>query len=259
MDTGRAQWREVIAWRHAVSAMLSVNVDCVPSGALAFTITNDHFADFTWGAKTSLGDCVARRFLVYNSSAACTDEENATVVCAPATRASDWRQNDYELLVWKKWELLTEGMDVADAMFYIDSDVTFFANPWPLLRSIDLDIAYQQEVVEGGMNGGQVFVRSKAAAAFAASLRPSVLHNKNKMDQDVVGQALKRTNFMHAPLPLEFLGNCMYAANRSLLTLHTASFHASCAGHKRAKEARMRAVTQHWRSLHRGGFKGPFR
>lgn len=245
---------EVIAWRHAVSAMLSVNVNCVPRGALAFTITNDHFTDFTWGAKTSLGKCAARRFLVYNSSAACTGDEDATVVCGPATRASDWRQNDYELLVWKKWELLAAGLNVADAMFYIDSDVTFFANPWPLLRRIDLDIAYQQEVVDGGMNGGQVFVRSKAAAAFAETLRPSVLHNKNNMDQDIVGQALKRTNFTHAPLPLEFLGNCMYAANPKLLTVHTASFHASCAGYKRAKEARMRAARHHWRSLHCGVF-----
>lgn len=229
--------------------MLGTNVDCVPRGALAFTITNDHFTDFTWEARRGLGDCVARRFLVYYSSAACTSDEDATVVCAPATRASDWRKNDYELLVWKQWELLNAGMSVADAMFYIDSDIAFFANPWPLLRRIHPDISYQQEVVEGGMNGGQVFVRSKAAAAFAETLRPSVLHNNNKMDQDIVGQALKHTNFTHGLLPLEFLGNCLYAAHRRLLTLHTVSFHASCAGHKSAKKARMRAATQHWRSL----------
>jgi hypothetical protein len=60
-----------MAWRHAVASVLSVDVGCVPRGALAFTITNDHFNDFTQRAKASLGDCVARRFLVYNSSATC--------------------------------------------------------------------------------------------------------------------------------------------------------------------------------------------
>lgn len=151
--------------------------------------------------------------------------------------------------MWTKWSLLNAGMDVADAIFYVDADITFFANPWPLLRRVDFDIAYQQEVAQGGMNSGQVFVRSKAAAAFAETLRPRVLHNKNRMDQDIVGQALTHTNFTHGTLPLQFLGNCMYASNPRLMTLNTVSFHSSCAGNKRSKEARMRAATQHWRSL----------
>lgn len=222
-------------WKTFLVNVLPIFSDCVPENALMFTITNNHHKEITDIMIQSLDECVRMKTVLYFASSSC--KPSSHIFCGSHMIASDWRKGEYEKIVWLKWKLIHDALDVAKAIFYVDTDIIFFKNPWPVLHQYEssFDIAYQQEIDTGHMNSGQILIMSLNLTREILKLEPNHLHNKNMMDQQIVERYLTKSKFRHTTLPLSFLGNCMFNANKSLMNKETITYHASCSGNKHDK------------------------
>ena len=197
----------------AVHHAVATPSDCVPRGNVVLSVTNKHHAKLRPLQFALIGhhSCFMQRVVsvCYNNV---TDAFGQCVQSAFIIPPSDFRRSNYANLIWAKWRIIADALEVAVAALWLDADVLILRNPFTALDMLEgskgasssrlYDIRYQSEPAPtttqagscekplpvcpecGSLNGGQLLVRSGALARAMYASRPHNLSNTDKLDQD---------------------------------------------------------------------------
>jgi hypothetical protein len=195
----------------AVTAAIGTPSSCVPGGAVVLSVTNKHHQRLR-PVQFSL-ICNQTCFMQRVVSVCFNNVSDAFGTCVRSTFVvppSDFRRSNYANLIWAKWKIISDALQVATVAMWLDADVLIMRNPWAelqMLGSTSLSqqqyaIRYQSEppptatqaeactvpipVCEdcASFNGGQLLVRSASVARAMYRSRPRNLSNTERLDQD---------------------------------------------------------------------------
>lgn len=237
----------------AVAQVLAEGSSCVPRGGVVLSVTNKHHARL----RTLQFALIKHRrcFMKRVVSVCFNNVSDAFGTCVQSTVAippSDFRRSNYANLIWAKWRIVADALQVARLAMWFDADVVILRNPWATLKllggpppSATYDIRYQSEppplagqsescappvpVCAGcaGINGGQLLVRSAKIAQRMYAARPRNLSNVDRLDQDwadalinngsrnahLLGGRQSRPSFSSCVLPEAFAAQCWSSAS----------------------------------------------
>lgn len=279
---------------------------CVPDGSVTLSLVNKHHSYLRHLQFHFIRHrpCFMRRLVsvTYNNV---TDSFGSCVPSTFVVPASDFRRSNYANMIWAKWRILRDALTVAKQALWLDADVLILRNPWTTLGLLgeqaatadEYDIRYQSEPppasnvpntcnqpiacnVCSRINGGQLFLTSRALAAAIYGARPQNLSNTDRLDQDWADAILhKRSGFAfllgnashgnyHPPrrrwssciLPLAFasqcwsnsafvrgfIGNRSYPGEHKVLGCKRATHHFNCFASRRIKGIMMKELIHKW-------------
>jgi len=142
------------------------------------------------------------------------------------TVASTFLENDYQWITYIKHEIMAAGLQGgADELFFFDTDVIVFGDPWSVKlqdSTGNFDLRYQVGNVPSvggqcyrGVNSGQVYLRrTNTTLAYLDAMRvyrDDILSAKigGRLDQDFITVAAEKVGLRHCGLdPIAFLGRC---------------------------------------------------
>ena len=224
-----------------------------PEGAIMVTYANAHMFRLTVLQRRALEinrmrECVERRLVTVCLDARCLElcEEDGIPNCVDlkiATTPSNFRTADYYWITYVKHEILEAAAQVATEAFFFDTDTLIFDDPWSVNLTAPAgpyDLRYQHEsspdeVCAGGVNGGQLYVRSSnATAAYFAAMRafkPQILDGTKGLDQDYIFHAADAANLTRCGLDSAyFIGHCGGSRIPTSDSKKIVVYHVNCAG-----------------------------
>lgn len=223
-------------------------------------------------------DCLERRTVTV-----CLDEGCAARCAERAVRgcvasgsrvgASDFAAGDYRLVTYMKHELIRDVLadGAVSELFFFDSDVLVFDDPWAAARLGRYDVLYQVEAVAKyailerllgtctrPVNSGQMLVRSGGAALRAFDLMVSWKQNitsGTKLDQDYLLDAMQLAGARPCHLsPARFVGACRHHRAAGARARELVTYHGTCYGTEADKASVLERVVSRMENLKDGSY-----
>jgi len=229
-------------------AVLAMQSDCVPDGAVVLSYMNDHHKHLRLlqFERVKRSTCFMARVVSVCYGAG---DGFGSCVHAPAVPPSVFRRGAYIELLWAKWRLIHAALAVARTVLFLDSDVVLLRNPFTAAHMKRRhDIRFQTSLAcpartcaaaprfEGvqhagsppvmrpcQLNGGVLLVSSGELVGRVLALEPVAIGSRNSytvnhadIDQDMADQIARGGEFSFCPLPpSHFVGHCF---NRQVAT-----------------------------------------
>ena len=259
--------------------------DCVPDGAALISTFNQYHRPLhhlQFQAVHGL-QCLMSRVVLLCFGEHAVSTLRGACVNAPDVRQSDFREGDYFLLSWVKWNVVWHALNVASCVLMIDADVVVLRNPFtPEIVARREDLLYQQEHhghdyapfllstdpssrvkrrVDGAgdahtpkanhfrsaMNSGQLFVRSQPLVERVLQVMPASASADPRLEQVLVFMELltKPSGFRASGLPASFASKLWYSPTR-LPWRSLLTYHANRYGGNVSEKVRwmLEALTQ---------------
>jgi hypothetical protein len=257
-------FRNIISKIFLNTTQLPTN-DCnIPNKAVMFSYTNHHLFFMIELQRRAMEITNSRKCLEQRYITICLDSKcmllcgkhnipNCVQLEFPTIPLTVFGKGLYHYLTWVKHEFMYEALQVADEIFFFDSDVLIFRNPWPEVkyerinkegkRNITIapyDIMYQRERgIWGGLgcggtvNTGQVYILNSTEIQkyFKILLQRKniILKNHGMLDQDHVNEIISDESLVR-------LKRC---------TLSVRNFHGYCTASKDATSPLKEIITFH--------------
>lgn len=235
---------------------ISIDVTKVPDKSIIVTLTNSYtfelmiFSLIRLKKSTpEIGSTLVIVNMDHLSYEACSslNYENCVLGVRHDLKPSDFKQSDYNSMIYCKWHIMKYALESFEFVFIFDTDVVIFRNPWTLvLHDIDkYDLRYQLE--DGRrkdgresllVNSGQMlFRRSEASLATidyviskeSGDRESGDRESGEQLDQDHVLEAANKSNATTLPLSTQYSSYC-WDSQRLCKSQTLTSFHANCAG-----------------------------
>ena len=263
--------------RPAIISVLKEPSSCVPDGAVTLSVINKHHARMRADQFALMKDqpCFMNRMVsvCYNV----TDTFGTCVHSLFAIPPSDFRRSNYANLIWAKWRIIADALQVARVAMWVDADVLLLRNPWTGIdaaSAVAYDIRYQSETRCGErecdalrsscstLNGGQLLVSSRQLAERIYKLRPQNLTNTADLDQDLADEVIRGngTSVSYCPLPGSYFAQCWLIKKASrderrsgrtsapmLPLCERLTHHYNCVTSRKGKAEEMKGMLREWK------------
>jgi hypothetical protein len=255
----------------------------LPDGAVMFTVSNQHVIPLLTLRQSIMKrygvmDCLQQRLITVcldpTCQYMCTEQAlpNCIELSVPTTVLSgfgmvqdDYQKWSYNYIVWLKYELFMEALEVANEFFYFDADVVLFKDPFPATRygrdengtsfKAEYDFMFQRErgVKEwgcgGSVNGGVMWFRNNSA--LHEKLFPAMLERKDEIvnvhgnDQDIIGSYAYMVRKCALPAT-QYMGHCTTSRDNRATAANVVTFHTNCVSGLQRKLAVIRSFERQY-------------